>query len=397
MAKKKLTTIYKEIIEGLGLSVDTHGGVILEEAGVKTPFTIKGKRLVLPTEEWLKNPDWEETIPFHPLSENTQRKKSVVLERLTALAANRVYQVSTTLIHFLFTLAVDTDKHKKLTPEQRDVLRLIPQADARSLTDITKLVLGKMHFKGETAFVNLFIKRNGLWKGEEYPRLTTVFFPISEFEMNKDRVLMDVPFRVRDRDAFYAIMRFIFPKFDSAEEYSYGSRSSIAPNFHSLVMALGNLLVDLNRVVKIFYDDFEEIAGLYSNVNWLKDMPNLLEYRNDIDPLDGNIGEVNEGELTKTKERAEKKEEKRERKALTRELESGRRSFVGTGERRENERLNLLGGRGHRDEPERRGSGFFRRRDEGDRYRDEDRRDDRRSSGNSFFRTGRGRDTGRFD
>jgi len=401
MTKKKLTTVYTEIIEALGYSLTTKGEVYFELAGVKTPYTISKKQLVIPTDEWLKDPDWETTIPFHPLSENTQRKKSEVQESLTLSVCNRVYQVTAHLIQFLFDLALNTDAHKKLTPEQRDVLRIIPNVDERTVNDVRKLVSGKLTFKGETALINVFVKRNGLWKGEEYPRVATVTFPIKDQENNDDKKIFEVLFRVRDRAALFDLIRWIYPGFDnSIDNYSYGSRSSIAPNFHSLMMAFASMASCTNRVVKIFEDGFEdEMKGQLINTKWVNNMASLMEYRDDIPPLDGNIGDANDDELNKLTDRAERREKAAERKELRRDVSTGRRSIIRErdSDTREPRKVSLFNrgeedrGRGRDENSRERSSIFGRGRDSergrsGSRFGDRD--DDRgRDSGPvSLFR-----------
>lgn len=389
MTKKKLTTVYSEIQEALGFNLTSKGEVYFELAGVVTPYTINKKQLVIPTDEWLKNPDWENTIPFHPLSENTQRKKSEVQESLTLAVSNRVYQVTAHLIHFLFELALNTDAHKTLTPEQRDVLRVIPNVDARTVADVHKLVRGKLSFKGESTLINIFVKRNGLWKGEEYPRVAMVTFPITEQESNSDKKIFDVPFRVRDRAAFFDLLRWIYPGLDnSIDVYSYGSRSSIAPNFHSLMMAFASLAVCTNRVVKIFEENFEEEMKEYLiNTKWINNLASLMDYRDDIPPLNGNIGDANEDELNKLTERADRREKAKDRKELRRDISSGRRSILrerDDEDRTESRKVNLL-----RREEETSRFGRDRGRDSDRRsFFGRDREDDREERGSRFGRSG---------
>ena len=62
----KILDLYKSILATAGL-VTTSDGFIKMEIGDKTkPATVKGKSLVLPTPEHLKNPDWTNREQFHP-------------------------------------------------------------------------------------------------------------------------------------------------------------------------------------------------------------------------------------------------------------------------------------------------------------------------------------------
>lgn len=385
--KKKLTTIYKEIIEDLGFEVDAKGHVQLVEAGVKTPFTISGKTLVLPTDEWLRDPDWDTQIPFHPLSENVRRKKSEIQERLALAVSNRVYRVTCTLLDFIFTLAVDTDKHPKLTPEQRDYLRDVPDVTKKTLAAVHKLIREKIDFKGQYSLVNMFVKRSGLWKGEEYPRVCTTTFPIMDEEHSPEKTIFGTKFLVRDHSVVFKVMRRIFPNVDtSMDDYSYGSRSQVAPNFHSLMMSFASLAKDLNKVTKAFSNDFPELEECIIATKWLKNMPSLNDYKNDIPPLEGNIGEANEDELTEMKSRQVEKEKREDRRTLRREVASGKTSILRRADdRQESEREERKidwrsGSRREDSRYDRDDRRSFRREDRYDDRRDDrydDRRDDR--------------------
>jgi hypothetical protein len=49
------------------------------ELGECSPITIDNKHLYLPTEAFLKNSDLREQVAFHPLAEDTLKKRSPVL------------------------------------------------------------------------------------------------------------------------------------------------------------------------------------------------------------------------------------------------------------------------------------------------------------------------------
>ena len=79
----KLITLYKALLELGGMSSDRDGLVSGKLPGAKEdprPVTIKGKRLVLPTQKQLTTSDWSDRIVFHPLYENVLRGESQVIE-----------------------------------------------------------------------------------------------------------------------------------------------------------------------------------------------------------------------------------------------------------------------------------------------------------------------------
>lgn len=324
MAKKKLSTLYTSVLIALGLPVDEEGAAYVQEGDQKVPFTMKGKVLKVPTDAFLKDPDFDKFQAFHPLCENIQRNKSEVLDRTTKLAEMHVNNVLTELLIALTDFASKKDNHKKANTEQKKFLRLWDSADAKSLKAVRDLLLKGVDPAAEKSLCTIFLRRDGMWKGEQWPRLAVVTFPIMDEQDNgsNDTIYGKKFPRVGDKTAFFELMRYILPGIDDPDTYNYGSKSPIAPYFHSLMMAYNSVMKDLNAQIRLFEGLYPELAEWETPLGWVKDMADLSDYKHQIDPLPGNEGIVEKGDVAvedrKVNERREREERQEARESYRR-------------------------------------------------------------------------------
>lgn len=290
---------YKGILESVGLIVDERGNVQGADPMGYTPYSIKGtnKRLVLPTTEVLRNPDWENTMAFHPISENIARKDSVVFRTLQQLSSLSVNIDVGILMAKMIEYCADKDQHKNLNHKQAVILSIFSDADETSLKNWMKIddKLGK-----EYSYVKMVTLRDKELKGLKYPRVTTVRFPIYEEmvkqteDKQKEYHLFGVKIRKKDIHGYKKLFEFIFKHLDNPDEhYSYGTRSQVAPSFHSLMTSFHRLKSELLTKLRLLKLDS-------TDVTWGAALEDLSKFKGLIPPLDGNEGEVTEGDRRRT-------------------------------------------------------------------------------------------------
>lgn len=288
---------YKGILESLGLTFDEKGGCYLEIVpGQQEPFYVSNKHLVIPTQEVLRVPNWDTQIAFHPLSENIARKNSVVFNSLQQLANLSCNVDIGTLMETMVSICADKDKHKTMNHRQTAFLQLFPDADETSVKNFAKI---EAKNGGENAYVKLITTRDGKLNDQQYPRVTKVKFPFYEeiLKQSKEKVkefhLFGVKVRKKDFWGFKALFEYIIQNAATPDEhYSFGSRSHTAPSFHSLMSAVNNVKKDTRKVFLLLKMDVPEIK-------WGDQLENLQQYKGHIPPLDGNEGELTEGEKRK--------------------------------------------------------------------------------------------------
>ena len=422
----KTVRLYEAIRLALGFKEnEKHQWMISSPEGSVTPVTIKGKYLVTPHDEVLKEADWDTQIAFHPVCENFRRKKSIIQERLQRFVELRIRTVMISLMTKMVEIYADTDCHDKLSADQREFLKLFavagkkPAAASAKKTYDNVVNLCKKFISaspGIDELVGVGERRGGTWRGEEYARLATITFPVMAEEFNGTDKIYDVSMTKRDKDFFYRIMRYLLPNVDNTEAYSYGSRSEIAPRFHCLMSAFAAVAADLNKVTRALGDiDDGFLEENIINTTWNPMLTELYEIREEIPILDGNDGDPEKKEVEKEKRVQERKpkvreqrreEERREREERSGNRFSSRRSSRDRDEEEETPRnpYARTGSRRSRyddDEDDRRGSRRGRnmftgrsRRDEDD---DEDDRGSRRRRGRNMFTSRRDDDDDDYD
>lgn len=289
----ELISFYRSLLETIGLGIDEQGYTYLDSINVRTPYQINGKTLVLPTKEILLNPDWNTTIAFHPLSENIARKDSLVLQRLQRLSNLAINIHVGDIIRVMIEYCADSGNHSKLNHKQTAFLSCFPDADENALKNWDKL-LGAM---GETnQFIKLVTLRDKKLNDEFFSRVCYAKFPVYEAcveMMNnkpKEYTIFGVKVRKKDVHGIRALFEFIFKHIATPDEhYSFGTRSSIAPSFNVLVKTLYLLALPVQKVYRLLKLD-------YPDLGWGEQLDDLNKYKGLIPPLDGNEGELTEGE-----------------------------------------------------------------------------------------------------
>lgn len=286
-----LIDLYSNILESSGMVTDENGLVSFKIGNQLTPTEIEGKRLILPTNEVLRNPDWVNTIPFHPLSENYQAGESEVLRNLRKTMGFRVSVIIATLFAELTELGANKDNHSKLTPRQSDLVKILKRADNKTITDFSK-VIANCHKEGANKLVNFFPKRGGKLRGDKYSRVTIVTFPITEEFENTDNTINGLKLRVKDFEMFKDLFEYVVPFCESNEEYSAGSRSIVTPYFESLLHAFINITKELNKRVTLFKKFLDNPQEITTDLSWEETIEDLTFFKDVIPKLKGNEGKT---------------------------------------------------------------------------------------------------------
>lgn len=289
----KLIDFYKQILKLGGLVTDKEGLVsaMIEDSTV--PFTVKGKRLALPTKENMgKTTD---LVIFHPLSENFLRGESEVMQRYRSAINTRLNYVIGCMIEEMLTLITSTGEHQKLTPEQSEVLSVAHEADEGTLTRFSQLLKAMGIGDKEKSFVNIYLKKTANIKGKVYKRGAIVTFPFYKELIKKEKTVYGVALRIKDRDAIQKLMEFVIPGIGEDEAYNQGSSGDVSPFLESLLKGVTGIASNINSIAST-YKDFLALHDNYVyNADWVDTMDNihLLETEIRLIPMQaGNEGSV---------------------------------------------------------------------------------------------------------
>lgn len=116
---------YKAVLPSFFMETDEEGYIsISNPIGTVAPATADGKRLVLPTDKFLRKGFGEDFQPFHPLSESLSRRgTSPVMQYLQRAAKSRISYVVSYMAEELLHVAADKSLHKDLPPDSTDFLK----------------------------------------------------------------------------------------------------------------------------------------------------------------------------------------------------------------------------------------------------------------------------------
>ncbi len=243
------------------------------------PVLIKGKRLALPTQEHLANPDKSAIVLFHPLAESITRGESEVLEKYRSLLMLRFNMVAAELMAQLLSIAISQDEHAKLSPDQSEFLSKVKTVDAKTY-DLFKKILGAMPAdQAARRIVGIFLKKTGSVGGKRHKRVGVVSFPLYQELKREGSDIWGIKCRVKDKESLIALMEFMFPQIEVEGSYNRGSDSDVAPNLDALMQAALAIVLPLNDITSTFENQLgdEEHQGneYFIDCDWQDTFVNL--------------------------------------------------------------------------------------------------------------------------
>lgn len=289
----KIRDLYKDILHAVGAVVSDDDLISMTRPDDDPiPFVVDDKRLALPSDRLLNQGAFNEDtgyIAFHPMCENVVLDPSPVFEKLQTAMAFRLTWVLRELLVQLVAIAADSKQHRKMKIGAHGLLSAMPDADKRTLTDLTKIFEGTSTV-GAKKLINLYVRMGGVYEGAKVNRLGR-FFPsiVDGLDLEKS-TLNGVNLRKADVPAFLALIEYVLPEYKDNDRYSAPSNSLVAPSFHALVKAYYKVANQLNKIVDIHADHLENADALKIPTDWFEHVQDLSVYRDHIPVLPGNDG-----------------------------------------------------------------------------------------------------------
>jgi len=288
---------YTAIIESTGASIVEvqYGKALIKMVTVdEEPFKVEGKVLVLPTTEFLKNPDWDNYIAFHPIAENVLRGESPVVYGLRTLMQQRMNDVFMDIFLLLASVAGKPEHHKLLTTQQKKFLKLVPDFDGKTISKIDK-VIDRIDPDNARKCVALYVKRGGDSETGTFKRRAVLTSPIihDAIANGPSKTIWGVKFKVKEHPQVLALLNYVY---GTTEEhyYSFGSNANSAPtldavlkSYSSLMVHFNTLLLDIKAKGKLWDADMEH---LITDLEYMEYVDKLDSYTGKIPPLKGNEG-----------------------------------------------------------------------------------------------------------
>lgn len=290
----KIRDLYKAILEAVGAFTDDDGLVSLTRPGADPiPFMVDKKRLAMPTAALLNKGAFNEggsLIAFHPICENVVLETSPVLAKLETAMIFRLHTVLADLICQLATIAADHKQHKKMKVKTHGLLSAMPDADDRTRNDFIKIIEHTTAV-GAKQLLKLYVRKGGTYGGEKVSRLARFFPSVVDHLNQEERKILGVSLRKADVPAFLALIEYILPDYRDADRYASPSNGLVAPTLHALLKTYYKVANQLNKIVDIHAAQLTNADALKIPVDWIDDVQDLSQYREQIPVLPGNDGE----------------------------------------------------------------------------------------------------------
>lgn len=293
--KQDLLDFYGAVLRSASLEVEDNGCVNVSLPGQEGPKLIDGQRLVIPTKEQLSNPNWDDRIAFHPVEENILRGESKTIETLRRAFNTRINLSICTLLYELMTLAASKADQAKLSPDQIQILTLVPEATEKD-TDFLKALFKKMAFDNPAQSpVSLYIKRGGRTGDKGWRRLGVASFPLfQELTNGEPKVFGVKPPSTKVRDNVTKLLNYILPNQNAPESYSRGSDDETAPYFDALLKLFVALSEPINDACHAFATAITDTDGILLEADWIDAAADLTQFKRLIPSLKGNQGNAAE-------------------------------------------------------------------------------------------------------
>lgn len=282
---------YNQVLTALRYRVDDKGLIsIITPTGTATPATVNGKRLVLPTKQFMRDGFGEDYQPFHPLSESIARRgTSPVLQHMQRTAKAQFALAFEYLATSLLRVAADRSLHKDLPPDCAEYLKKLSNVNDKTVEVFDQLLKAATK---KNKVITVYLKNGGKLNGKAVNRMAVIRFPIIE-ALDGEGDVLGLDIAKKHRQAISALLRMIVPFGDSPEEYSAGSTNRTAPYLHAFLQAYRKLAVQFNRIIERYARPLElalPVFELYSEKS-LEDFAGLYEQ---MSPLAGNDGDADE-------------------------------------------------------------------------------------------------------
>jgi hypothetical protein len=270
-----LIPLYEHILKFAGVTANEEGYASIDLYDQLEPWLINGKRVVLPTQNHLRQPEPELKIIFHPLVENIMRGESEIIEKLRKQINIRLNSAIGIVAQTLINVIASAEFHSSLKPEQTELLIAVKDADETTLKNFINALINGMKKYPDRLFVNIYLNKGGKVHEKRYFRAGIVTWPFYKDLKSEKQEIISTKLRIKDKKAFIELFEFMFPLIQEPEQYNYGSNSNTAPYLEALMKSAANIASRINMLVELFSTYIEDPNAITFESDWLTDFENL--------------------------------------------------------------------------------------------------------------------------
>lgn len=284
--KKTLIELYTSLLNSVGMVADNQGFISTLTPGSDTPkpWTIDGRRGVLPLPEQLTQHDWSGRYGFNPLKQNVVGGESKIMEKFRErMNANSDFILGMLLID-LAQLGVKKEQHKDLTPEQAQYLGPFSDSDEKFIKLLADLTATKRLLKKNCEFIRFSVIKGRVWQGQKRSRVAVAHFPLYEAlpKDNKPITIGNFKLRIADVKMLRNMYEFLFPGIREPGYYEVGSDSKMGPSIEALMNLYAKFVDVINTAVTLLEPVIGTSNALFIVNDWRDDMADPTPYWDEV-------------------------------------------------------------------------------------------------------------------
>lgn len=293
---KNIIDVYKSVLNAAGMVSDNSGFVSINNelyADIpNAPAMIGEKRLVLPTDEHLRNPSGSKVV-FHPLREQATHGESEVVVKLRTALSIRLNFTIAAILNELISICYNVGGHKNLNPEQTTLVEVGKNVSEDTHVVFTELMKRSENQLGATkSYVTLYVKKNANINGTNYFRAGIATFPMYEELKKEDTKPLGYAISKKERANLIALFEYLIPGIEKTGTFEIGSNSGVAPHLEGLMRVFGAIGQRLNDKYELF-ENIIGLPGLKIDMEWAESFDNLETLLPQIQHIPTQVG--NEG------------------------------------------------------------------------------------------------------
>lgn len=293
---KRLNEFYKAVLDSLSIETEATGeaSVVNPETGTKEPFLIDGRRVTLPTREFLRMEDASDYQPFHPLSENLARGQSIVIRKLVDQVRKLVVWHFVEISMLFMEVACKREFQTNLPSVWNNFFRETKDADETTLKNFQRVL--RAGCEKHVRLASVFLKNGGKLNDKKFNRICHINF--SWFDELDTSMVFGVKLRKKDITVIKAVLKQVLPSIDVPNAYSVGVNTDMAPYFTALMSGWAKVARDFNNAIAMA-SPLEPKAKTIP-LEYMEKIDELGKYYRDVPPLEGNEGEhvkLNQGSV----------------------------------------------------------------------------------------------------
>lgn len=227
--------------------VDDEGFIYVTLAGNKKPCMLEGKRLLMPYKSRFKEFDATQHRFFHPMSESLVKGESEVLEKIRSVFLIKINYVIGRIGAGLLQLLGTPALHSGLDLTQAVLLESIKDNFDGSAVKWSENVVLKMNKDKVPKFVDMRLRKHGMYKGKKVSRLGVVYFPFYESLNNPDS---GINLQVREVTLYKQLMEFMFDM--SEQAYCRPAETDTAPYLYVFIKSAIAIAEVANTLLETF-------------------------------------------------------------------------------------------------------------------------------------------------